>query len=128
MKSVEQIIHEAYEANSYLTALIPADKFVTGMAKGMSLPYATMNRESSLPSVRSNTNRIDRLLIRFQVWASHSTGASMRDTLIDAFDNWSSESSNPRVVMMRKANDFAIEEDDGVWQFLIDFQVEIQAR
>jgi len=128
VKSIEQIIQDAYAANSYLTSLVPSAKFVTGTAKSLELPYITLSREGSTPSVRSNSNRVDRTVMRFQFWGSHSVGTTVRDMLIQAFDNWGDDSSNPRVVMMRKANDLAIEEDDGTWQFLIDFVVETQAR
>jgi hypothetical protein len=128
VKSIEQIIQDAYAANSYLTALVPSAKFITGTAKNLELPYITLNREGSAPSVRSNSKRIDRVVMRMQFWGTHTLGTTVRDMLVGAFDNWGDESSNPRIVMMRKANDLAIEEDDGVWQFLIDFVVETQAR
>jgi hypothetical protein len=128
MASIEEIIHAAYAANPYLTALVPATRFVTGTAKGMGPPYVTISREGSLPAIRSNGKRVDRIVIRFQVWATHSAGEAVRETLINYFDNWESDTLSPRVISMRKANDLAIEEDDGIWQFLIDFEVMTQAR
>lgn len=128
MKTIEQILQELYAANSYLTVLVPSAKFITGTAKGIVPPYATLNREGSNPLTRSNVQRIDRTIVRVQAWASHSVGSALRDTLIDAWDNLSIETSNPRVLSIRKANDLAIEEDDGIWQFLIDFEITTQAR
>lgn len=128
MASVEQILHEAFAANAYLVGLLPASKLVTGTAKGLATPYATINREGNAPMARSNGPRIDRTIVRVTVWATHSTGSALRDELIKHWDNWSSESTTPRVLSMRKQNDLAIEEDDGIWQFLIDFEVVTQAR
>lgn len=128
MKSVEQIIQEAYAANSYLTNLVEGAKFVTGMGKGLTVPYATLNREGGAPMARSNANRIDRFVMRITVWANHATGAGLRDELKTYFDNWGSESSNPRVLSMRYLSDLPVEEDDGTWQFLIDFEVVTQER
>lgn len=123
--SIEKMIHEVYAASSAVTGLIPTSKFVTGKASGLSLPYLQLSREGNPIAFRSNgVSRFEKPVVRMQFWhASQEAGGQLRDLLVDLFDNRDMLAGNRRVLYMRKTNDLEIQEDDGVWQFLIDFEL-----
>lgn len=132
--SVEGAIHVWWAtatdaATVALRALLPANKVVTGQQQdeNASLPYATINRESSPVTTRTNCNAIDSTLIRLQIWHENfDEGQAIKDAAIECFDPSDFNefiADGVRIFDIRKANDLNFQEDDGVWQFLIDFLV-----
>lgn len=128
-KAIHEILDSETEADAVdLRSLLSADSIVTGNVKDPdeNLPYATFNLESNQSAFRSNQSNVRRPLLRFKLWAEdHSEGISIRDALKALFENKSFETPHANLIMVRHENDFAFEEEDGVWQFVVDFTARI---
>lgn len=126
-KALQEILGDTLDPRiSDLNDLLPVASIVTGnqVNEESPLPYAQTNVETSRPLLRTNTSRIDKPLVRVQIWHDvHATGAAMRDAFIRAIDNRDFEPDGLDVLSIRYSNALAIQEDDGVWQFLIDFEL-----
>jgi hypothetical protein len=125
--SIEATIHDWYAASASLVALLPASRFVTGHVQDetqQDLPYCTLNRESDAPSYRTNCGRMDAASLRFQLWhEAWNSGNTIADAIVAAFDNGERTAGAITIHSMRLSNRFHLQEDDGVWQFLLDFDV-----
>ena len=134
--SAEAVIHawwaDATDALAVaLNTLLPVAKVATGTqfaeaddAIHAGLPFASLNRESSNDAYRTNCGRTDNTLIRLQIWHEiFDAGNAIKEAAIACFDNREYATSDRQIVSIRRSNDFNLQEDDGVWQFLIDFIV-----
>lgn len=118
--------HQAGDAFDTLRSRLPVARAVTGTWKGDdALPRATINREGGSPLARWEGGRLDVDTLRIQVWHDNfDAGAAIRDAVVAAFDDFDIRLPGKTIVCMRLANHFDLEEDDGVWQFLVDFEVQ----
>ena len=94
----------------------------------MTVPYCQVVRESAYTRDRtSGSKRVDVVTLRFTVvHDSHVSGAAIRDELMstDGFDdNVFDVTDNGAVLCMRHENNFELQDDDGVWSFIVDFGV-----
>lgn len=112
-----------------LNSLLGVASLVTGDMQNddgtfADVPYCTLNRESNSQAWQTNCGRFDSGLLRFQVWHSdHAAGMAIRQAIVNCFDNQEYEIDDVTIESMQFQNDLAIQEEDGVWQFLIDFSV-----
>lgn len=126
---IEQAIHEVITDVSNpdvvtLLALLPANRIVTGTNHDRDLPYASVNLESNGTEYRSNAGGQRRFLVRFQVWhENHALGCAIRDAIEEVFENKTFTTSQANLIKTRHENSFAIEDGDGVWQFVIDIEI-----
>lgn len=129
---IERAIHAIYDAKSAVTypKLTALNAFVTGtVLNDPPLPYANINLESEQNLYRSNTSRTDRPLVRIKLWdADHNRGNLTKKEFVTLFENTTFENSELLVQSIRKENSFAIQEPDGVWQFVIDFEIKYQDK
>lgn len=136
--TLEGAIHAWWASSSALVALLPVVRVFTGrnqdddpddeedtQVDGEDFdPYCTINREGNSDDHRTNCGRYDSALMRFQLWhTNHAAGSAIAQAIIDCFDNQEYTKDGVHIERMRRSNDLAIQEDDGVWQFLIDFSV-----
>lgn len=126
---IEQAIHEILADNTNpnavaLAALLPSARVVTGDGQSdLTLPYATVNLASENAEYRSNASTIRQPSIRIQVWHDdHAAGVAIREAIRVLFDNQEFSTSVGNLLLTRVENTFAIQEPDGVWQFVIDLE------
>ena len=124
-KAIHEIINNAGIPHEVaLLALLPAAKIATGTNHDKELPYCSINRESNASEYRSNAGGQRRYLVRFQVWHhEHAAGLAISEAIQTLFENEDFSTLESNLIQTRHENDFAIQEDDGTWQFVIDIQV-----
>ena len=124
-KALQEIITNAGIPNAVaLVALLPASKIATGTNHDKELPYCSINRESNNSEYRSNAGGQRRYLVRFQVWHdNHAAGLAISEAIQTLFESKDFTTLESNLIHTRHENDFAIQEEDGTWQFVIDIQV-----
>ena len=126
---IEQAIHEILDDVSIpdsvtLSALLPTERIVTGQHHDRDLPYASINLEGNITEYRSNCGSARNQRLRFQVWhENHSLGSEIATAIENLFENKTFTTSVLNIIRSRHENSLTMQEDDGVWQFLIDFQI-----
>lgn len=128
--SVEAAIHEIISDNTNpdavsLLALLPANRIVTGrIQSGDPLPWCTINLESDQTEYRSSTGTVRQPLVRFQIWHhDHAAAVSIREAVRTLFENKEFALAHGKILSTRIENDYSIQEDDGVWQFVVDLRI-----
>lgn len=126
---IEQAIHEIIASSDphavTLRSLLVAERIVTGINHDRDLPYASISVEGDLAEYRSNAGSMRNLRVRFSLWHdNHLAGAGIRDAIKTMFENKSFDTTTENIACSRHDNSFAIQEEDGTWQFIIDFQIQ----
>ena len=124
--STEQLLHTWWAASATLNGLLDSAVLTTGKAQdeNTTLPFATLSRENNQDDHRTNCGRTDRGTFRVKLWHdSHALGQAIQAALIAAWDNKTYDSGGVQIVSARRSNDFHFQEDDGVWQFVTDFEI-----
>ena len=109
-----------------LLSLCPLENITTGKnwTDQETFPYITFNLENDQKEFYSNAGQARTPSVRFTVFDdNHSRACSIREFLIGVFDNTGKDLSNFKILMMRHENDFAIQDEDEIWQFTIDFNL-----
>lgn len=120
-----QVIHERWAADGTLNGLLDSANVYTGNAPDAALPFCVVERGSQEPEWQSNCQTAaDRVGIRFQLFHENRDDGYAIAEGIKAFFNRSnfSLSGSDVVQTMERAGDFEIQDPDGVWRFVIDFQ------
>lgn len=128
--SVEAAIHSRYAANLAVTQLCPAAKFITGVHQheNQASPYGSLTRVGALASLWTTSGKVTRHQMRFQFWpSSYGQGDQIKTAVKNLYDNQSFTEGDTHVSCMRLSNEFELQEDDGSWQFVMDFDVDSQA-
>lgn len=124
---IEKAIHEILADNSNpdavaLLQLIPINRIVTGTSHDHPFPYANVNIESNQANYRSNGGSAREPRVRIQIWhETHSVGVQIRKAFETLFEKKTFAADGMTIDTWHE-NTIAIEEDDGVWQFLIDIK------
>ena len=125
--SVYEVIHDWWGETVAITAVIPATQFVTGHVHDveMPLPYATLVQDGGATMIRTNCGRVLKIAsMRIQCWLeNHATGVALQEVLKQTFEDQQHEIAGYKIERMRLNNELHFQEDDGVWQFLTDWQV-----
>lgn len=126
--SLEESIFEEWATHYDLVALLPVEKCVSGDWQDDKdeppFPYATLNIEGTLNDSYTSDGRYDSSLVRIQVWGEDKAQAkAIAKKLVDTFDNQHFARQGERVCVIRKDNVIPLQEEDGVWQYLVQFQV-----
>lgn len=128
---IEQAIHHRWAASAGLVAWIPPDRFTTGprLDDDRALPAAMLTIDTT-QTTRTSTSRAKRRGCRIQYWCQeHYDGVQIRKQIDAAFDNaqWDVVDEDDtvlcRVLSSRIENDFWLQEDDGVLQFVVDLEL-----
>jgi hypothetical protein len=125
---LEQAIHERWAADSALAALLPADAVVTGTRGSRDVPYATVHRKANRTVLRTNAGAaVDEAILAIHVWHDdYDAGRAIVRQVQAAFELGDfALSGDDRVIQMRRVADSAEQHDDGLWQFSIDFLVQV---
>ena len=129
---IEKAIHEIL--NRPLPAGAEAinklrNRLYTGMMQDGVIPYATVNKDADTNVYRSNESSTFEASLRFKVFDDdHQRGAAIRDALVKLLENQSFDTSELLVKSCRKQNDFAAQESDGLWQFVLDFDLKFEEK
>jgi hypothetical protein len=126
---LEQAIHQRWAASPALEALLPAAKLTTGLARGETLPYATLARTGGRVTLRTNSgDTVEEVSLRFHVWhGDYDAGSAIVGQVLAAFESSDfALASGARVVQMRRTTLAATQQDDGDWQFAIEFLAQIR--
>lgn len=126
--NLEEAIHQRWAADDALIALLPVEKVTTGRSTENSVPYATIQRRGSRTAIRTNTgDALDEVSLEIHVWhEDHDAGLAITSLVKAAFQRSDfALSGSDRVVQMRRSGDSAVQHADGLWQFSIDFLVQV---
>ncbi len=122
--NLAEVIHQRWAAASGLNDLLPASRVHTGIGVDPTLPYAVLSKQSDRPTQRHNDgSAVSAVELRIRVFHDNYDSAAAVVEQVEAAFNGAdfALSGNDRVINMRRSNDFQRQEDDGVWQFVIDF-------
>ena len=141
--SIEKAIRDRWAASAALTALMSVNSLTTGWnpeekATDEQLPAGMLNVQRTRPNYTSD-GRSEDVGVRLQIWSrEHAEGKAIRDQICGyrgessfvpgVFDNQSWAAVGSNVTLCRVENDFAIQEDDGVWQFVFDLAITFDGR
>jgi hypothetical protein len=123
--NLSQVIHQRWAADGALSALLPASRLSTGMSVDPTPPYAVITRQSDRPAaVFSDGSAVDRVGVRVQVFHdNYDAGAAIAQQVKAAFHLAEfALAGSDKVFGMQRINDFERQGDDGLWQFVVDFQ------
>ncbi|MDA7977504.1 MAG: DUF3168 domain-containing protein [Pirellulales bacterium] len=132
--SSEAAIHAHWTNDPALTALLPAERFVTGLGQSeLAMPYATLTRESTRPKLRTSDRTIDESEFRFDIWSINLDEAKQVAAAVSArFDRRSfatdGSTDDCTVIRMRLTRyEEQQEPDNSIWRVTLGF-VAITAR
>jgi hypothetical protein len=126
--NLEQAIHQRWAAASALCQLLPAARLHTGLARGVATPYATLVRKPGRTLFRTNAgDALEEVLLAIHVWHDRfDAGQAVAQQVQAVFDRSDfSLSDGDRVVQMRRAGESAVDHEDGVWQWVIEFFIHV---
>lgn len=122
--NLAEMIHQRWAAAEALNELLPASRVYTGLSVDPSTPYAVITKHSDRPLARHNDgSAVDLLGLRIQVFHDkRAAAAAVVHQVKAAFDRTDfALSGSDKVINMQRSNDFEVQEKDGVWRLVIDF-------
>ena len=122
--NLAQVIHQRWAANPALDNLLPASDVYTGAAVGSTTPYAVISKEHDRPTgFHNDGSAIDTIGVRFEVFHdNYDSGIALMEQIKGAFDRTDfALSGSDKVINMQRVNNFDVQEKDGVWRLVIDF-------
>ena len=111
-----------------LVSLLPVENVTTGLARGDSLPYATIQRKQGHTTLRTNAGAtLEEVTLRINVWHDdHDAGRDIAEQVEAAFDGADfALSGGNRVIRMRRTDEHGSQRDDGIWRFTLEFLVHV---
>ena len=122
--NLAEVIHQRWAAATALNDLLPAARVTTGVSVDPTLPYAVIAKQSERPMVRHNDgSAVDSVGLRIRVFHdNYDSAAAVMEQIRVAFERSDfALSGDDKVIAMQRSDDSQRQEDDGVWQFVIDF-------
>lgn len=126
--NLEHAIHERWAAASELAALLPAEKVATGCAASDSPPYAVLERRSARPLFHTNAgDALEDVELAIHVWHDdYDAGQAVAAQVQAAFDRTAFDlPGGRRVIQMRRAGSRVVQHAGGLWQFTLEFLVQV---
>jgi hypothetical protein len=123
--NLAQVIHQRWAANTTLNGLLPATRVYTGLSFDPARPFAVVSKESDKPeSHHSDGSAIDTVGLRIQVFHDHyDAGAAILNQIKMAFDRTAFDlAGSDKVLNIERGNDSEQQNNDGAWQFILDFK------
>jgi hypothetical protein len=122
--NLAQVIHQRWAADTTLNGLLPATRVYTGLSFDPLRPFAVISKESDKPETyHSDGSAIDSVGLRIQVFHdNYDAGAEIAHQIKAAFDRTAFDlAGSDKVLNIQRGNDSENQNDDGVWQFIMDF-------
>jgi hypothetical protein len=122
--NLAQVIHQRWAADATLNGLLPATRAYTGLSFDSVRPFAVISKQSDKPeSCHSDGSSIDAVVMRIQIFHDHyDAGAEIVHHIKTTFDRTAFNlAGSDKVLNIRRSNDSEKQNNDGVWQFTIDF-------
>ena len=126
--NLEQVIHQRWAGDATLEGLLPVARLKTGRSVGETVPYATLARRRCRTRFRTNAgDAVDEVRLRIHLWHDdYDAGRTILEAIKAAFDRSSFPlAEGDQVVQMRRTDDAAEQDDEGLWRFAIEFAVEV---
>ena len=117
-------LHDLWEAEAGLEALLPAARVFTGLVPaGTSLPYAMLEQPSSSPYARTNDSMFRDVGVTVHVWTeTFGEGDAIREQIEASLANRTIETDDGKVLDVTVESSGSLREDDPgdpAWQFVI---------
>lgn len=125
---LEQAIHQRWEAADALNSLLPVANVKTGRSLDASLPYASIARKAVRTVFRTNAgDALDEVVLEVHVWHDdYDAGRDIVEQVNTAMDRADfALSDGQQVVQMRRTGESDSQHDEGVWQFMVQFLVQV---
>lgn len=122
--NLAQVIHQRWAATGPLNDLLPASRVYTGMSIDPTTPYAVITKQSDRPmAYLSDGSSVDRVGVRVAVFhGAYDAGAAIVHQLKLAFHLAEfALSGSDKVISIQRSNDLERQDEDGLWQFVVDF-------
>src|SRR3972149_1427654 len=122
--NLAQVIHQRWAADTTLNGLLPASRVYTGLSFDPVRPFAVISKESDRPATyHRDGSAIDTVGLRIQVFHDHyDAGAGIMHQIKATFDRTAFDlAGSDKVLNIDRGNDSERQNNDGVWQFIIDF-------
>ncbi|MBN2476901.1 MAG: DUF3168 domain-containing protein [Pirellulales bacterium] len=119
-----QTIHQRWAADETLDGLLPASRVSTGINVDPASPYAVIGTRGNRPIGYHNDGSVLVTVgVRIQVFdEAYDAAAAIVAQVKATFDRTDFDlSGDDRVVNMQRTDDRARQEDDGTWQWVVDF-------
>jgi hypothetical protein len=126
--SLEQAIHEHWQTGTQLVALLPEEKFFTGLARpAVSPPYGTLERQPAGDRLRTSTGgNVETTRATFRIWdADLDRAEAVAAALVAHFAGVNLTWNGGRTLDFKLANSHSQSQDDGTWQIAIEYTVRI---
>lgn len=126
---LESAFHQHWAADATLNALLPAERLKTGLVRGTDLPCASLVRKACRTAARTNAGgRFEEATIEVRIrHDDHDAGRAVADAAADAFDRARlAVSGGQNVLQTLRTRESVVQCDDGAWEFLIEFLVQLQ--
>ena len=125
--NLEKSIHQRWAADPDLSAALPAERVVTGRHAGRDVPYATVHRRRNRKLLRTNDGDLDEATLVIHVWHDdYDAGRAIAETVQRVLDGSSlSMPFGEQFIRLRRTADSAQQHDDGLWQFSLEFVVQV---
>jgi len=124
---IERAIHERWAATGALEELLPVENVTTGRSARASVPYATIERDASRPSLPTNSgNAIEDIALRIHVWHDdYDAGRAIAGQVEAAFDGATLTLAEASSARLRRKGSLVKHHADGAWQWVIELRARV---
>jgi hypothetical protein len=122
--NLAQMLHQRWAAAEALNDLLPASRVYTGMSVDATTPYAVISKEHDRPlGFHNDGSAIDSIGVRFEVFhQDYDAALAIMEQIKKTFDRSDfTLAGGDKVISMQRLNDFEVQENDGLWRLVIDF-------
>jgi len=121
-------IHDLWESEAALEALLPVEQVFTGrVPQFWEMPYASIEQPSSGEHVRTNSSMVRDVGLTIHVWTeTYAEGDAIRRQIEAAFANRTIETDDGKVLDVIVESSGAIQEDEPgktAWQTIVQLRL-----
>ena len=126
--NLEQAIHQHWADTAALETLLPAAKVTTGRSSSAAVPYATIERTESRPTLPTNLgDAVEDVALRVTVWHDdHDAGHAIAEQVEIAMDRATlTLAGDGQAARLRRTGSAATQHADGLWQWTIELRARV---
>ena len=126
--NLEQAIHEHWADTASLETLLPAARVTTGRSSSGGVPYATIERIESRPTLPTHLgDAVEEVTLRVKVWHDdHDAGHAIAEQVEIALDRATlTLPGGSRIARLRRSSSAATQHADGLWQWTIELRANV---